>query len=172
MQMFRAARCAVLVVSLGRRAFWAGLAASLAVTVSGQAARVNVPPQTAPPAMGDPVNLYAPNVNAYAPPREDGEIHAQHVLGQVWVMTGEPGQSNVTVQVGAQGALVVDTGTQTTAAKLLTQIQRLAQEHGGNQKAIRRVVNTNGRADHIGGNDVVRKAGSQIIAAFFSNNTF
>ncbi len=65
------------------------------------------------------------------------------------------GESNVTVHIGDQGVLVVDTGTQAMAPKLLAQIQRLAQERGGTHKAIRMVVNTNGRADHIGGNEIV-----------------
>jgi len=164
MHTFRSGRGAVRTTALARRALWVGLAASFAVTVAGQARRAETAPQAPQPAMGDPVNLYAPSANAYAPPREDGEIHPQHVLGQIWVMTGEPGESNVAVHVGEQGALVVDTGTKAMAPKLLAQIQRLTQEHAGDQKAIRRVVNTNGRADHIGGNDAVRKAGSQIIA--------
>jgi len=42
--------------------------------------------------------------------------------------------------------------------------QRLAQEHGGEHKEIRKVVNTNGRLDHIGGNETIAKAGSQIIS--------
>jgi glyoxylase-like metal-dependent hydrolase (beta-lactamase superfamily II) len=114
--------------------------------------------------MGDPVNLYAPEAGVYGPSRQDGEIHPRHVLGQVWLMAGEPGESNVAVQLGDQGVLVVDTGARAMAPKLLAGIQRLAQEHGGEKKAIRKVINTNGRDDHIGGNDTLRKAGSQIVA--------
>jgi len=150
-----------------RRAVWAalGLTASLAVAVAGQArVAAQTTPRAAQPAMGEPVNVYAPNANPYAPPREDGEIHSQQVRGQVWLMTGEPGEANVAVHVGDQGVLVVDTGTEAMAPKLLAQIQRLAQERAGGQKAIRKVVNTNGRGDHIGGNAIVRKAGSQIIS--------
>ena len=145
------------------RGLWAGLglAASLA---AGQARVAGTPAQAPQPGMGDPVNLYAPSAGVYSAPREEGEIRAQQVLGQVWVLTGEPGESNVAVQVGDQGVLVVDTGTQAMAQKLLAQIQRLAEEHGGDPKAIRRVINTNGRADHIGGNEIVRKAGNQIIS--------
>ena len=171
MHTFSSERGAVRAVSLAFRcALWAGLglAASLAVAVAGQVRAAQMPhqepqPATADPAMGEPANIYAPN-NVYAPPREDGEIHPWHVHGQVWVMTGEPGGSNVAVQVGDQGVLVIDTGTKVMAPKLLAQIQRLAQERAGDQKAIRKVVNTNGRADHIGGNETIGKAGSQIIS--------
>ena len=76
------------------------------------------PQQTAQPGFGEPVHIYPPN-NPYAPPREDGEIHPEHVRGQVWVLTGEPGGSNVVVQVGDQGVFVVDTGTKEMAPKLL-----------------------------------------------------
>src|SRR5512132_2325317 len=165
MDIFSSKRGAVRALSLASHcALWAGLGVAAASLAAGQARVAETPPRAPQLAMGEPVNLYAPNASAYAPPREDGEIHPQHVLGQVWVMTGEPGESNVAVQVGDQGVLVVDTGTQAMAPKLLAQIQRLAQEHAGGQKAIRKVVNTNGRADHIGGNAIVRKAGSQIIS--------
>ncbi len=148
-----------------RRAWWAGLglvAASLTVAVAGQQRPAGTPPQAAQPAFGEPVNLYAPSADPYAPPQGNGEIQPWHMRGRVWLMAG--GESNVTVHVGDQGVLVVDTGTQAMAPKLLAQIQRLAQERGGTHKAIRTVVNTNGRADHIGGNEIIRKAGSQIIA--------
>jgi cyclase len=118
--------------------------------------------QPADPAAGAPVNLYANN--PYAPPRADGEIHAEHVRGGVWLLTGEPGASNVVVQLGDQGALVVDTGTREMSLKLLAPIQKLAREHGGEHKEIRKVINTNGRIDHVGGNETIAKAGSQIIS--------
>ncbi len=113
--------------------------------------------------MGEPVNLYAGNVNVYTT-QGDGEIHAWHAKGQVWLMAGEPRESNVAVQVGDEGVLVVDTGTQAMAPKLLAAIQRLAREHAGDQKAIRLVVDTNGLPDHIGGNAIIREGGSEIVA--------
>ena len=120
-------------------ASWAGLAAILAVA-AGQAMAAQMPPQAQQPALGDPVNLYAPNAIVYGPSRQDGEIHPRHVLGQVWLMAGEPGESNVAVQLGDQGVLVIDAGEQAMAPKLLAEIQRLAQEHGGEKKAIRKVI--------------------------------
>jgi glyoxylase-like metal-dependent hydrolase (beta-lactamase superfamily II) len=78
-------------------------------------------------------------------------------------MAGEPGESNVTAHAGDQGVFVIDSGTQAMAPKLAVHLQRLAKEHADDQNAIRMVLNTNGRADHIGGNEIVGKAGSQII---------
>lgn len=157
-----------------RRAVRAGLAlaaASLAVAFAGQLRAAQAPAQGAQaaqrgpagaPAKGEPVNIYARN--AYAPPPEDGEIHPEHVNGQVWVLTGEPGWSNVVVQVGEQGVIVVDTGTTAMAPKLLAAIRRLAEENGAEHKEIRKILNTNGRMDHVGGNEIIAKAGSQIIS--------
>jgi glyoxylase-like metal-dependent hydrolase (beta-lactamase superfamily II) len=141
----------------------------LGVAVAGQARGGQTPPaqaaasQAPQPAFGEPVNIWPPN-NPYAPPREDGEIHPKHVAGQVWLLTGEPGGSNVVVQVGDQGVIVVDTGTKAMAPKLLAEIKRLAQEHAGEHKEIRKIVNTNGRLDHVGGNETIAKAGSQIVS--------
>lgn len=158
----RGAVCAALLAS--RRAVCAALgllAASVLVFGQARTAETPRPPQ---PAMGDPVNLYAPSAGIYGPARQDGEIHPRPAQGQVWLMAGEPGESNVAVQLGDQGVLVVDTGVQAMASKLLAGIQRLAEEHGGDKKVIRKVINTNGRDDHIGGNDALRQAGSQIVA--------
>jgi cyclase len=140
-----------------------GLTASVAVGVAGQQRAAETPAQARQPDFGSPVNIYAPN-DVYAPPREDGEIHSSHVRGQVWLLTGEPGGANVVAQIGDQGVLVVDTGTKAMAPKLLAQIKRLAEEHAGAHKEIRKIINTNGRLDHVGGNETIAKAGSQIIS--------
>ena len=132
---------------------------SLGVGVAGQQRAAETPPQ---PEFGNPVNIYTNN--AYAPPREDGEIHSSHVRGQVWLLTGEPGGANVVVQIGDQGVLVVDTGTKAMAPKLLAQIKRLAEEQAREHKEIRKIINTNGRLEHVGGNETIAKAGSQIIS--------
>ena len=134
----------------------------VAVTVAAQTSAV-LTAQERQPGFGEPVNLYGPS-NPYVPPRENGEIHLSHVRGQVWLLTGEPGQSNVLVQIGEQGVLVVDTGTKAMAPKLLAQIRRLAEEHAGEHKEIRKIINTNGRLDHVGGNETIAKAGCQIIS--------
>ncbi len=97
-----------------------------------------------------------------------GHIYAMPAQGNVWVMGGEPGESNVAVQVGDEGVLVVDTGVTPLAAQLLAQIKQLAAEKAGDQKEIRIVIDTDGLADHIGGNEVIRKGGSTIVAGNFA----
>jgi glyoxylase-like metal-dependent hydrolase (beta-lactamase superfamily II) len=84
------------------------------------------------------------------------EIVPYHVAGDVWLMTGEP--SNIIVQVGEEGVLVVDTGIRPLAGQLLAAIKKLAGD-----KPIRYVINTHLHADHTGGNEVIRKAGDTIL---------
>jgi glyoxylase-like metal-dependent hydrolase (beta-lactamase superfamily II) len=111
------------------------------------------------------VNLYAANAHPYAPVGGDGQIHPWPLQGGLWLLAGETDNSNVVVQLGGDGALVVDTGTRAMAPELLAQIRHLVQEHGGDQKAIRLIIDTNGLADHIGGNDLIREAGSTIVGS-------
>jgi len=42
----------------------------------------------------------------------DGKIVSWHIRGDIWLMVGEPSESNVVVQVGNEGVLVVDTGAE------------------------------------------------------------
>jgi glyoxylase-like metal-dependent hydrolase (beta-lactamase superfamily II) len=135
-------------------------AAALTASRSGAAAAAEVSP--APAAAPAPVSSQAP-----LPSLEDGDIHPWHVAGNVWLMAGEPGGTNVAVQVGDEGALVVDTGVQPMADRLVAAIRKLAASKAGDQKDIRWVVNTDGLADHVGGNEVVRRSGSFIGGANF-----
>src|SRR5262245_28466412 len=73
--------------------------------------------------LGAPVNLYAPNADLYAT-SQNAQVYALHAHGQVWLLAGEPGESNVAVQMGDEGVVVVDTGTQSAAPQLLEQIQK------------------------------------------------
>ncbi len=102
----------------------------------------------APPAMPDVSNV---------------EIVPWHVQGNVWLLAGEP--SNVAVQVGDEGVLVVDTGIQPLAEKLLVQIKKLAGD-----KPIRFIIDTHMHPDHTGGNEVIRKGGFTILAGNVAND--
>jgi glyoxylase-like metal-dependent hydrolase (beta-lactamase superfamily II) len=149
------------------RAAFAGLVIGAAGLTAWPAAQTLAAEMAPTNGNGAPVNQYAPNADVYASAAGDGQIHPWHAQGQIWLMAGEPGQSNVAVQVGNQGVLVVDTGTTAMAGKLLAQIRQLAQRDGGDQKEIRYVVNTDGVPDHIGGNQVIREGGSTVVAGNF-----
>ena len=148
--------------SAPRRVWWAVLAlgaASLTVAVAGQDGAVEAP-QEPDAVFGAPVNIYAPGADPYA--WQVGELQPWHMRGQVWLMAG--GESNITVQVGEQGAYVIDSGTEEMASTVLPFIQQLAEERATGLGQIRMVVNTNGLAHHIGGNRILREAGGQINA--------
>ena len=88
------------------------------------------------------------------------DVRSRFVQGNVWLINA--GQVNVAVQIGDDGVLVVDTGTEALADRVLAEIKRLA---GG--KTIRYIVNTHAHADHVGGNVAVAKAGRSVIAGNF-----
>jgi cyclase len=89
------------------------------------------------------------------PPRADAPLDTIHVQGNVYVITHGAG-SNVTVQVGKQGLLVVDTGTAELSSETLAAIKKLS------DAPIRYVLNTNADADHVGGNVTIAGAGRTI----------
>jgi cyclase len=88
------------------------------------------------------------------------DVQSYRVQGNVWLV--HTPASNVVVQVGDDGVLVVDSGAATTADKVLAEINRLAAG-----KTIRYIVNTHAHADHVGGNARIAAAGRSIIAGNF-----
>ena len=97
------------------------------------------------------------------PTPADGNIHVFHVAGSVYMLAGDG--ANIAVQVGPQGALVVDTGTGKLSEKVLAEIGRLS------SKPIQFIVNTSFHPDHTGGNKKLQAAGSDpsLTGSFFSN---
>ena len=102
---------------------------------------------------------------ANVPPREPGssDIRSMHVKGNVWAIFGAGG--NITVQIGDEGVLVVDTGTSDTAAGVREEIRRLA----GN-RPVRYIITTHFHADHSGGNVVIANEPAQRAAIIAHEN--
>jgi glyoxylase-like metal-dependent hydrolase (beta-lactamase superfamily II) len=69
--------------------------------------------------------------------------------------------SNIGVQVGDDGVVVVDAGQASEAPAVLAAIKRIS------TKPIRYIIDTGPDADHVGGNEVFSKAGEK----FFANST-
>ena len=92
-----------------------------------------------------------------ASPLETLAIHGQVSL------IGSVSGTNVAVQVGSQGVLVVDTMSEPMADTLVGAIRALA----GN-KPIRYIVNTSADLDHVGGNVKVASAGAQLVGGNFA----
>jgi glyoxylase-like metal-dependent hydrolase (beta-lactamase superfamily II) len=89
------------------------------------------------------------------------DVRSRLVQGSVWLINA--GFVNVAAQIGPDGVLVVDTGTEAMGEKILAEIRRLAGD-----KPIRYIINTHAHPDHVGGNVVVAKAGRSIIAGNFA----
>jgi glyoxylase-like metal-dependent hydrolase (beta-lactamase superfamily II) len=85
-----------------------------------------------------------------APPA--ASIDTYHVQGNVYMLIGAG--SNVAVQIGDEGILVVDTGGAATREPVLAAIRKLSPD-----KPIRWIVNTTSDSDHTGGNETVSQAG-------------
>ena len=96
------------------------------------------------------------------PTPNDGEIHVLPVAGNVYMLTGDGG--NIAVQVGPQGAFVVDTGTGRLSSKVIEAISKIS------AKPIQFIVNTSFHADHTGGNKKLQAAGvdPSVTGSFFS----
>jgi glyoxylase-like metal-dependent hydrolase (beta-lactamase superfamily II) len=89
------------------------------------------------------------------------EVRSRLVQGNVWIINA--GFVNVAVQIGPDGVLVVDTGTEAMGEKILAEIRRLAGD-----KTLRFIINTHAHADHIGGNVAIARAGKSIISGNFA----
>ncbi len=82
------------------------------------------------------------------------EIEVVHVRGNIYMLTGQA--SNVTLQVGTDGVLIVDSMPEGLGERVLATIQTLS------TGPIRYVMNTSALPLYVGGNPVVAQAGSTI----------
>jgi len=92
---------------------------------------------------------------AVDPEPKDGEIHILPIRNDVYMLMGDSG--NITVQVGDEGALVIDTGAGKLADKVIAAIHQLSP-----MRKIQFIVNTSYRADHTGGNLKLGAAGADL----------
>jgi cyclase len=85
----------------------------------------------------------------------DGQVHILPVRGRVSMLVGAGG--NITVSVGNDGVMVVDTGAAAMSDKVLAAIKSIAP-----RGTIRFVVNTSERDAFVGGNEKLALAGNTI----------
>ena len=90
------------------------------------------------------------------------ELQMLPVQGNVYLLAGAGG--NIAVQIGQQGTLVVDTGLADRSDQVLAAIRKLT------NKPIQYILNTHVHADHTGGNDAMRRAGTTIAGANVTGN--
>jgi glyoxylase-like metal-dependent hydrolase (beta-lactamase superfamily II) len=82
------------------------------------------------------------------------QIHVLPVQGNVYMLVGAGG--NITMQVGKDGVLLVDTEYAQLSDKILAAIRTVS------DGPIHYIINTHYHADHTSGNENLRKAGSTI----------
>ena len=82
-----------------------------------------------------------------------GGLEVLEVRSNFFMIAGAGG--NIGVQVGDDGVVVVDAGSTSSASAVLAAIKRIT------PKPIRYVIDTGPDADHVGGNEVLSKAGDQ-----------
>ena len=82
---------------------------------------------------------------------QESRIEIYHVQVNVYVLTGAA--SNIAVQIGDDGILVVDTGGSETSEAVLAAIRELSDQ------PIRWIINTHEHVDHTGANATLSAAG-------------
>jgi glyoxylase-like metal-dependent hydrolase (beta-lactamase superfamily II) len=90
-----------------------------------------------------------------APPAASGGLEVLEVRPNFFLIAGAGG--SIGVQVGEDGAIVVDAGLAVSAAAVVDAIKRIT------PKPIRYVIDTGPDADHVGGNEILSKAGEADI---------
>lgn len=111
---------------------------------------------------------YAQNQNRPAQNRapqqnfDNVEIHVLPVQGNVYMLVGAGG--NITMQVGKDGVLLVDTEYAQLSNKILAAIRKIS------DGPLRYIINTHYHAEHTSGNENLRKAGSTIAGGNVSGD--
>jgi cyclase len=81
-------------------------------------------------------------------------LTAWRVRNDIYMIVGAGG--NTTVQIGADGVLVVDTKLPAASKVLLDAISQIS------SKPIRHVINTHPHPDHVGGNELIARYGGTV----------
>lgn len=85
---------------------------------------------------------------------DEVEIHVLPVRDNIYMLVGAGG--NITLQLGNEGVLIIDTQFASLSGKILEEVRRLS------DMPIRYIINTHFHPDHTGGNVELRAAGSTI----------
>ncbi len=89
-----------------------------------------------------------------APNFDNVQIKVLPIRDNIYMLVGQGG--NITLQVGEDGVLIVDTQFAPLSDKILTEIRKIS------KAPIRFILNTHGHGDHTGGNGNLSKAGASV----------
>jgi cyclase len=110
--------------------------------------------------------LSAATSGGYAQQNQNAQINVLPVQGNVYMLVGATG--NIAVQVGNDGALMVDTGTAQMADQVIATVKQVAKPV--TSKPLRFIINTHFHPDHTGGNEKARAAGATITGGNVAGN--
>ena len=91
-------------------------------------------------------------------------VEALKIRPDFYMIAGAGG--NIGVQIGSDGVLLVDAGTQGASDQVIAAIKKITDQ------PIRFILNTNADSDHVGGNAAVAKAGESIFPVSANANEF
>ena len=92
---------------------------------------------------------------------EAGGLDTVQIRDNVWVIFGAGG--NVTVHLGEDGVILVDSGSEAAADKTLAAVRAIT------KAPIRMIINTSADLEHVGGNDKLSAAGQPINPDSFAD---
>jgi len=90
------------------------------------------------------------------------ELHVWPVQGNIYMLVGDG--ANITLQVGKQGALLVNTGFDKMSDKVIAVVKKMS------ERPLQYIINTNSYPDSTSGNEPVRNAGTTITGANVTND--
>jgi cyclase len=82
---------------------------------------------------------------------DDEKVHAEQVQGRVYMLVGAG--ANITLQVGDEAVVLIDSGRPEMSEDVLRAIRKLS------NRPIEFIINTSIDPDHIGGNEKIAQAG-------------
>lgn len=86
--------------------------------------------------------------------QDGGGLETIQIRPNVYVLFG--GGSNVTVMVGEEGVILVDSGSAMMAPKVRAALEAIT------TRPVRLIINTSADADHVGGNETLARGGRSI----------
>jgi cyclase len=100
-------------------------------------------------------------VSSHAAEPDNGGLDIVRLRPNFYVIAGAGG--NIGVQIGSDGVVLVDAGTEAASGQVLTAIRKLT------ELPIRYIINTGADADHVGGNGKLSKSGLTIFTNLLGN---
>jgi glyoxylase-like metal-dependent hydrolase (beta-lactamase superfamily II) len=94
---------------------------------------------------------WPPRVHVQQPPSGPAAVETIQIRPNVYVIFGAGG--NVVMHLGQEGAILVDSGSATTADRVVAEIRKITRD------PVRLIINTSADPDHIGGNERVAREG-------------